>query len=213
MEQRDGEFIPDLILYNATDAKQKIYIEIAVTHSSTEEKRQSGSRIIEINVQSEADIDNIRKMKLTEADAEFIHFTKKPIRATKDECSCDRNAQCCLVVYSSGKCFLEQGTLASIIAKYSKKQAQVKGLQFLQEPFLRSITERGQAFVYLVEEAYKKGLPVRNCYVCRYMGENWSSNATKPVFCKYLRKQCGTNEAADCQLFRGLPVEELRKWM
>ena len=39
MEKRDGEFIPDLLLSSNKNPKDKIYIEIAVTHFLSEKKR------------------------------------------------------------------------------------------------------------------------------------------------------------------------------
>lgn len=51
---------PDLLLLSSTyPSREPIFIEIHVSHKSTEDKITSGHRIIEITVQSEGDIDSI----------------------------------------------------------------------------------------------------------------------------------------------------------
>jgi len=60
LEQRDGEFIPDLLL----EGERRLYIEIAVTHRVDDKKKASGVRILEITVHEEGDIDVIRSGEL-----------------------------------------------------------------------------------------------------------------------------------------------------
>ena len=57
IEKRVDNFIADLVLTSSTNpSREPIIIEIYVTHKSTEEKINSGLRIIEIKIKSEEDI-------------------------------------------------------------------------------------------------------------------------------------------------------------
>ncbi|MBD2568519.1 competence protein CoiA family protein [Anabaena lutea] len=82
LEPKDGSFIPDLLLSN--EKGEKIFVEIAVTHKSTLEKRQSEQRIIEININNEHDIKLINDRLLSENDKiDFWNFRREQ---TKDFC-------------------------------------------------------------------------------------------------------------------------------
>jgi len=70
IESRDGTFIPDCLIYN--DYGDKIYIEIKFKSPVSEEKRNSGIPIIEIEVSSEKDIQEI-------IHCGFIGMSMKPI--------------------------------------------------------------------------------------------------------------------------------------
>jgi glutamine synthetase type III len=53
----------------------------------------------------------------------------------------------------------------------------------------------------------KQNLNVRNCFVCRYHSENDSfqyfrETKSLPIFCKFLKKECNSNEAVNCQYFK-----------
>lgn len=80
LEKRDGEFIPDIQLIGEYD--EIIYIEIAVTHKSEEEKQISGKKIIEFLIESESDIKHIES-KLIKWKADWINtygINPKPIK-------------------------------------------------------------------------------------------------------------------------------------
>ena len=63
----------------------------------------------------------------------------------------------------------------------------------------------GEAFIQLIYEANERGFPVRNCYLCKYQGRNWSLDSDDPIFCKITKTTCGSNAAADCTYFRKVP--------
>lgn len=57
----DDVFRPDLIFYNPENPKENIFIEIKVSHECTQKKKDSSARIIEFEIKSEEDIENIIK--------------------------------------------------------------------------------------------------------------------------------------------------------
>ena len=77
LEKRDDIFIPDILL--KTESGEKLYVEIVVTHYSTQDKMSSGVRLIEIKIESEDDFALIRSCKLSEEDnrVKFINFDRK----------------------------------------------------------------------------------------------------------------------------------------
>ena len=71
-ETKDGSFIPDLILKSANS--DKIYIEIAVTHKCSYQKRVSGERIIEFTISSEEDLSVFNRTCLESFDGSIVSF-------------------------------------------------------------------------------------------------------------------------------------------
>ena len=74
IEVKYNGFIADLLLYNTKLPKREpIFIEIWVTHESSDEKINSGNRIIEIKIEDETDINNIvDSLFLSETPADSI---------------------------------------------------------------------------------------------------------------------------------------------
>ena len=65
VEKRDGSYIPDILL---SDGKgDKIYIEFAHTHYSSNDKKKSGIKIVEIGIRKESDIEDITESRTIEA--------------------------------------------------------------------------------------------------------------------------------------------------
>jgi hypothetical protein len=60
LEQREGNLIPDIKIYNPK-TNESIYIEITVTHQSEPQKRSSVIRIIEFEVDQEEDVEFFEK--------------------------------------------------------------------------------------------------------------------------------------------------------
>jgi hypothetical protein len=78
-EIKDNDFIPDLLL--TSDKGKKIYIEIAVSHKSTQRKIHSGIRIIELAISQESDLNIIDRKILSESDKViFFNFNREQIK-------------------------------------------------------------------------------------------------------------------------------------
>lgn len=166
---------------------------------SSDEKLHSGERIIEIDITCEEDIDTLRLRHLTEHNARFYNFDQKPI--TSGSCLCASERYHCLMVYTNGKSYLETATLTEIEAKLQRID---NIMHYELSPAHEDKNEgyRGFMFVKLVDAAFRKGVAVRSCFVCRYAGSNWSTYDTSPIYCKLYRKRCGSNEAASCKNFK-----------
>jgi hypothetical protein len=61
-EKRDGNLTPDILLENKSG--EKIYVEIDVTHPSSEGKISSGNKIIEFKIKTEDDLEIFKRGKV-----------------------------------------------------------------------------------------------------------------------------------------------------
>jgi len=60
----------------------------------------------------------------------------------------------------------------------------------------------GDMFISQLKLAVEKKVPVRNCFLCKYSGENWSYDGNQPIFCKAKKFKCGSNQAAECDWYK-----------
>ena len=78
LEHKYGNFISDLYCESKNDTNSPIFIEIHVTHKCSQEKINSGIRIIEISIQSEEDIYNIiQSVDLIESETVKLYNFKR----------------------------------------------------------------------------------------------------------------------------------------
>ncbi len=202
MEKRDDSFIPDLLIYNTADERQKVYIEIAVTHFLSEKKQASSNRIIEIPIATEDDITPIIDRYINEKHAAFLNLGKRLVAATDADCLCATKEFLCFFVFDSGRCYLEEGSLSFIQDKIHKTKEKTIYRKLIDSKRTVYPMGRGDVFKKLVEETHKQGIRIRNCLLCRYEGQNRNEDVTAPVYCKFRKIYCGTNEAVDCEFFR-----------
>lgn len=208
VEKRDGEFIPDLLLKRKDQPEEKIYIEIAVTHFLSSKKEESGRRIIEIPIETEEDIQKIQRARLTPEDVLFLGFNQTTQVVLDHECKCSFRQFFAFYVYDSGKSFLELNTLSGIHANLAKNKNRILYSNIIEvDPdFENSLMAFGHAhgelFIRQIQIAYKKKVPVKNCFLCKYQGDNWDYTNNLPIFCKGKKIQCGSNEAAKCDWYK-----------
>jgi hypothetical protein len=195
LETPDDGFIPDLLLFN--DEGEKLYVEIAVTHLSTEEKRTSDHRIIELNVEQEEDLEIIKTCLLPETDGrvEFVGFNLAPEKGDfSSECN---NELTVFYLWRSGKSVMLSPSVAEFRQDYHNE---AKRFYFSIVPY-----RSGDCYVEAVERAHIRGLKVKSCYLCRYHGKanhHQRLEMGKPIFCKFLKELKGANDAADCEYYR-----------
>lgn len=208
IEKKHGEFIADVLLSSKTHPDRKILIEIACTHFLSEKKSLSEHRIIEIPIDSEEDIEKIKKAHLSPSDAMFLGFNLNSETATDSECRCAGLNCHVFYVYKNGKARLETTQLLLASSNIEKTKSNLLYHNIILEPESDTynlnayIDYKGQIFVEQVELAVKKKIDIKNCYACRYHGENWSYSNNHSIYCKYLKKSCSSNQAADCEFYR-----------
>ena len=169
------QYRADLLLTSSTNPKTPpVLIEIMVTHKCTEDKIKDGVRIIEIPIQSEEQIDNIvSNCKLTAVRDEHYNYSY----------SNDRN----IILYNFNKVesFDPIGSFDEYEDCFSRKNTIVFWLnsqgQFrlfdchcyevgkkLPSNVHYYITEIATPFKEIFQEFSKRGVKIRNCFLCKF---------------------------------------------
>lgn len=192
IEKRDGEFIPDLLI--ASEKGEKIYIEIEVTHEVSFEKIQSGIKIIEIGIYDESDLTIFNEKKISLFDPRVQDYNFSPRAEVINSSSMCHRWKSLFLVDKNGKCSIARVNFYKIARiqsqyLYSKEIDISSGYVFVQEAIL----------------AFLAGVPVKNCFLCRYHAIARYFQRTdndEPIFCKFYKKPVKSNAAANCSIYR-----------
>lgn len=199
LEQKDGEFIPDALL--SSRKGERLYIEMAVTHFSSEEKINSGTRILEFRIESEDDLKLFSSANVETSDQSVGVFNFDNSKPKENLCdgACSRGVRI-FIVYPSGK---------SIIAdkRGDKIQAQLemRSPVFTKLVGFSDLNLGGGEYKDLVREAYFSGTPISNCYLCKFHGAGMFE---QPIFCKLKRVGVPSNVAVDCESYSAFKSEK-----
>lgn len=203
LETREGEFIPDILLTNDS-GNEKLFIEIAVTHFLTEKKANSSFNIVEIQIKSESDIDFIYQHLIRQNDPRVkrINFPEKI--EIKNHCNHQNcpNKISVFIVFKSQRSIIIRESLNDI---YFQLQSQNDSIVYYEilEP-LKSYYKSSDQYKQRVINAHNIGIKIKNCFLCRYHGENFFSNKP-PIFCKFLKIKCISNHASECNYYKPDP--------
>lgn len=195
VEAQDNDFIPDILL---TSGANFLYVEIAVTHFLEEKKANAGTRIIEIHIDEENDIDLIKSCCLSEEDPRIgiINFRKTPVDANlAGQCTKSIDA---FVIYPNGNCKFCSIPVPEF-ERLSSEGIYIERVDRLgrQAPE-EELTKR-------IERALSKDVLVRNCWICEF---HCLRNQTYESYCR-LKKQLvvNNNQAVTCKRFS--PISKL----
>jgi hypothetical protein len=198
LEQKLDDFKPDILLRHS-DEKDHIFIEIAVTHNSSEEKLNSNYRIIELSVEKESDLDCVSKHLLSESNhlIKFHNFKVKDININNSVSECDKEVEI-FVVYKSGKCNVKKTSL-------NRVQSEIN----LLKPTSLYLSTEKLSFEKHVVDAYKKSHITKNCYLCVHHKIanpsfdilDYFENVGKPIYCFKNKIRCNCNVGIDCDHF------------
>lgn len=226
-----GEYIADLLLTSSTKPdREPVLIEIQVSHKSTENKRNSGMKIVEVRVQTEDDIKKLLSGPLTEhpeayygylRDIETIGYAKF-FGFKKESCSKRlelRNIQR-FYLYGSGKAFVTNMDDKDFHScrNVSKKEKSNSIFEASIDSFYIGYPSPYE-FGYVA--AKDNGINVKTCQLCKYHKSGFEIGVgLSPIFC-CLYKKYGTpenpepQEAQRCQYYRedSAQIEDIRRQM
>ena len=203
LEKKEDSFIPDLLLISKTG--DKLFIEIAVTHQASQEKIDSSYRLIEIDITNEDELEIINNKNLVQGEAvKFFNFKNQK---SEDFCQgkCRKQLKpysyCKIeydyfVIFNNGKSAILRIDLDEINRLHKEQKIKYKQLINL---FVSNLTRRDE-YIKLVIESFVNERGIKNCFLCRYHGTAYYSD--EPIFCKFLKKNCNSNEAANCEYYR-----------
>jgi hypothetical protein len=190
-QKKDGNFIPDLLLIDKNN-KNKIFIEIFVTHRVSDEKINSENRIIEIKIKEEKDIELIKQNILSYKD-ERINFYNIQKTNVKDNCKGQCKKLFRIIYFDNrGEINFSNFTLSEI-----------ENDSILEYYILNDHDEYNNDLIKIfAAKCSKKNLPVKNCNLCRYhMLDKFKQNKEEPIFCKFLNFICDSMEAENCDSY------------
>ncbi|MBP3349583.1 MAG: hypothetical protein J6L03_02955 [Bacteroidaceae bacterium] len=209
-EKQYENYTADILLTNSREPNKKpIFIEIHVKHKSTEEKINSGNRIIELTIKSEADIERfissgIEESKYPEEEkegyAQFYKFNTFSENTTKGwKCNLPK-----FFLYPSGKTFAQYINCYNAFEKKSDRNFEVCFYEKDGEGI-----ELNTSIKYACTLAQKENSSLKFCPLCKYYSTEY------PYICKcYKRfstpKYPNAWDASECKYYRE-NSEEVRR--
>lgn len=207
-------FRPDLLWRDSTNPNNSIFIEIKVTHESTDIKKESGARIIEFEVHSEEDIDKIINQDIRESNSTHFHgfnfvvqasdnFKFKPLYQLKK-----------FRLYGTGRVYLD--SYSTTCQNYLERNRS----SLFELTFDNSEMGEKQLFIFGLIQAINNGFVIRNCYICKHKKFDKSQNQ----YCclKKLTNIMNCNDAVKCAQFEyirnrfqygGMSPKIIDKWV
>lgn len=175
-EQTIKNFRADLLLtHSKKSEREPVLLEIFVTHKSTEQKKNSGQKIIELRVKDDIELRNLIDNCLKESDAVvFYGFGRK---ASKDVQLSNRAIHHFCLFKSGATYATNYDDTPSCDERAGNRNAIFElamDCDYLGEV---NIYDFGLAY------AVKEGLQFKNCRICKY-----SSTRDYPMYCKMSRK-------------------------
>lgn len=184
----DG-FRPDVLL-QSSKTREVVFVEIAVCHKSSEEKLNSGKRIIEYLLESEEDVDRLRGRHLDDVTpgVKLVNFAAKPKKGNYCKGQCNHRFDY-FVVDRKGRASVLHGTPAELVAH-------VRSESVVYSSSCEQGSNKTLEFISFLERALKKGISLRNCLVCAQSQLGTDSDS---LFCKKHHKRINSTEAFRCR--------------
>lgn len=200
IEKRHNGFIADILL-ESSKFGEVIFVEIAVTHKCETEKINSGIRIIEINLKKESDLEFLsqRKIKLSHNTIDLYNFQINHLQKSfQNKTNCKRSFHLFSII--------KNGQAVKNTMKMSEIVSDLRNREFLHCEVLNPrdyyLDETGEDCIELIEEISNKGVNVRNCHACRFLGKNRKHDQMYPFFCKRLKVEIeNSNNGIYCTKF------------
>lgn len=229
-EQSVDGYIADLLLTSSEKPEREpVLIEIQVSHKSSQQKIESGLRILEIRIKTEEDIKSLLSSPIVEnpdahfgyvRDVETIGFAKFhnfKKKASTTEPLEKRSIQR-FYLFRSGKAFVTNLDEFRSCREVHKKDNDKAIFEASIDCFYLS-SPSPYEFGYMV--AIQNGIQVRTCQFCKYHRSGYEVGfGLDPIFC-CLYKKYGTPEnpepqyARQCQYYREdkEQMDEVRRLM
>lgn len=209
-EQTIGDFRADLLLSDSTGRhKNKILLEIRVSHECTEEKKLSGNRIIEMRIKSEEDLFALLDAPIEENESYKFFGFKREINNTTARYT---RRMPRFVMLSNGKVYVNfySVCLETLQDKKASLELIIDDSQLfeltsgLADDEIRQMNGTGiNAYVIGLVYAINSGCKLKNCSLCKYSGSSFYQD----FYCCMSRKY-GTpyipdrqSDAAKCKYY------------
>ena len=181
-EKAFGKYVADLLLYSNVQKVEPVMLEICVTHKCSQEKINSGYKIIEITLNNEEDAIKLMDAELTDS-RENIHFYnfKKDKKSQKPL----HNDVYVALIYKNGNTYLsgrKDGWSCSNI------DIDIDDTNTPYNDVIMRVTTPDYCSnldLWLLRYAHDEGYSIRNCKVCKFYKYN---NYRKENICTLYKK-------------------------
>lgn len=196
-EHRYGNFIADLYCENKTNHNSPIFIEIFVTHECSQEKKESGIRIIELSIQSEEDILSIvNSTNLDECEKVRLYNFKRKESLANDFAQPFQK----YILHHSLKSYVED---TFTCRNYNRHRKGIYEISMPYDDCIPYFSNSGGLYTVGKVKAHLDGYLKKDCQLCKWQAEDtWGDKLCK------LYKKCGNpqycrdNDASKCSMFR-----------
>ena len=200
-EDKAENFSQDLIISNGK--KAKIRFQFGLRLSETCEYGDDG-RVVQYAINPDSATYPWQEYSVIQEGPKvrFFNFEKK------NELECKRQFFNAVVIYKNGRCKpLNEHRITDIKEKILKQKQAI--VDYILIPTSRLEQELGfpsykEQFKAAISVFKLKKLDVRNCFLCKYSGDNSYSwdDESKPIFCKTFRFPCSSGQAVGCERYR-----------
>ena len=198
-------FIADLFCEHNSNPDAPIFIEIDVTHKCSQDKINSGIRIIEIPIQSEEDILNItRSVCLIEGKTvRLYNFKRKESQSENYKLPFQK-----FILFPSTKSYVDR---ESYSCKNYKKRKGVYEISMPYDDCIPYFLFNGGLSMVGKAMAYNDNFLKKDCQICRWKAQDMSG----AYFCKLYKKcrnpkYCKDNDSSKCEMFK-VDLNEIEK--
>ncbi len=200
-EENADDFSQDLIITN--DKKAKIRFQFGLRLAETC-KYGAGEHVVQYAINLDSETYPWQECPVIQEGPRVRFFNIVGKRVL----DCSRQFFNAIVVYKNGRCMpLSEHRITNIKEKILKQKQAI--VDYILIPTSRLEQELGfpsykEQFKAAISVFKLKKLDVRNCFLCKYSGDNsynWDDES-KPVFCKTFRFPCSSGQAVGCERYR-----------
>ena len=194
---KDGErYIADIFCHNQKNPDNPLFLEICVTHRCEQKKIDSGIKIIEIDICSEADIDAIIGSTIEESEnVHFYNFEPKQDTGKPGDFGVSVKK---FILWPSMKAFVSKPMSCHDI---SKRRGVFEITTFYDECIPLFPLDGG--FYKVAMAVASEEFPVKDCSLCKYCKYNERENDDICILYKKYgtHNLCRDNDASKCSSF------------
>lgn len=213
IEKAVDAFRADVCL-STLDDSQHIFIEIHVSHRISDSKENSKYRIIEIDINTEKDIELFDCALLSPS--EKVRFTnfKRPEKIVDNDNGCKKAFKLLYLNNNGGVYFKDNLSISKLNKQLTDNKDTFVDYNIISEQpcddygnyEMHADFHNGaggvKAYKCFTANCANKNLNVKSCFICRYHAEADSIWSVLPIFCKFLKKEYKSTAAIQCQYFR-----------
>lgn len=189
-------FRADLLLSSRNTAYEPVFIEICINHPCEQQKIDSGIRIIEINLQTERELDSIVQAGILQEHIGQVSFYNFQRIAEQKITEGMKLNKFILLKSMNGFCVTNQVDCRSYIQRHPSAIFEITYDYLASKTYVHP-------FIFGWTMAYKYNSNARNCFLCKYHKQN--GLYAQWLCCLYKKlnidKHCKSNQAINCQAF------------